>query len=215
MTISCCRWIKKRYNLWNSRSCNLLWIIFCKIPSKMRPTCNLETFLTQILKILLRKSKKNVHPTLRKQDFRWNPLALATHAHVAWLCAHADMHACTYVHRVVRARVSRVWADLPKVFGQISPKFVFWRRNLAKIEKVVIFIFGAARRASPKGWKKDAESALCTLRKMCAGECASKNFHMHAHARARFGCMHRLHTCSRTCAMRRVRSLAKKHAPEA
>lgn len=74
---------------------------FYRKPEILRP-------FSRFLAVFRKISKKKQGRPFESSNFRLNPLALSTHAHVACLCACLHMHACTHVHRVVRARVSRV-----------------------------------------------------------------------------------------------------------
>ena len=117
---------------------------FVKFLRKMRTTWIWRPFSPKFLRFCFENQKKTCIP----------PFESKISGEILWLCPHTHtsrgcVHACTYVHRVVRASVACV-SRFPKVFGQISPKFGFWRRNLAKILEKELF-FGAARRASPKG----------------------------------------------------------------
>ena len=143
------------------------------------------------LAVFRKISKKKQGRPFESSNFRLNPLALSTHAHVACLCACLHMHACTHVHRVVRARVSRVWEPGRRwIFGK-SPKFTILEEIFQNFSKNKHFYFLSRPKAKPEGLKWAAERS---------GERAAKNMHA---------------PCAHMCEKLRCGECATKNAPEA
>ena len=122
-----------------------------------------------------------MRPTLRKQISGENPLALSTHAHVAWLCA--CLHTCTSC--CARASVACVRA-CPKVdFWEISEILPFWRRFFKISRKNKHFIFSRPK-AKPEGLKWAAERSGERAAKIYGAESAPrKNITARSHLRTR------------------------------